>query len=178
MQYMKPYIPVILATARSGRYSEHVATLVHSILSEHPCDTELIDVRDFDTSHTVPPEEVTDSAVRWRDIATRANAFVIISPEYNHSFPGELKILLDMAYQEYRGKYVATVSVSKGRFGGVRMVEHILTLYHALQLHPIRPNVNVAQVQDWGKSMTQKEYTESYQEPIEKMIQSLFTHIS
>lgn len=175
---MKPYIPVILGTARSGRYSEQVAILVHSILKTYPCDTELIDIRDFDTSHTVPPEETTDSASRWRDIATRANAFVIVSPEYNHSFPGELKILLDMAYTEYGGKYVATVGVSKGRFGGVRMVENILAVYHALQLHPILPNVNVAHVQEWDKNITQAEYANTYREPIEKMIQSLFTHIS
>ncbi len=50
----------------------------------------------------------------------------MVSPEYNHGYPGELKMMLDMLYEEYFGKPVGICGVSSGVFGGARMIEHLV----------------------------------------------------
>ena len=56
----------------------------------------------------------------------RADAIVIVVPEYNHSFPGLLKHVLDSCLKEYIHKAVGVVGVSAGPFGGARVIQHLL----------------------------------------------------
>src|SRR3989344_3638118 len=98
---MKLYLPIILGTARAGRESEKAAQFVWSEVRSRPeIETELVDVRDFHLPATNDSEE-SESARRWAEIAERADGFVIVSPEYNHGYPGELKMFLDMIHGQY-----------------------------------------------------------------------------
>jgi NAD(P)H-dependent FMN reductase len=122
-------VPVILGTARDGRNSEAVAEFVADYLpTTGGIDSELIDVRDYQLGQTYEAwnehEEVPEIA-DWKEVAEEADGFVIVTPEYNHGYPGELKILLDSAFEEYFDKPVSLVGVSAGGFGGARVVEHI-----------------------------------------------------
>ena len=123
------FIPVLLGTARKGRQSEHVARFVHQQLLDAKIDTKLCDVKDYMTMATIPSwEDGADlpkdsDGETWRDTAKRADAFVFVSPEYNHSFPGEFKIVFDSAFKEYMHKPAGIVAVSRGGFGGTRLVE-------------------------------------------------------
>jgi len=92
------YIPVLLGTARKDRRSENVVRFVHEITEKYGVQTELIDVRNLLTAATVPSWEDGEHTDEWRKTVRRADGLVIVSPEYNHSYPGELKILLDKAY--------------------------------------------------------------------------------
>lgn len=56
---------------------------------------------------------------------TRADGLVIVSPEYNHGYPGEMKLMLDQLYKEYNRKPVGICGVSSGALGGARMVEQL-----------------------------------------------------
>lgn len=142
----KLYIPIILGTAREGRFSELVASFVYQEVSKFDnIETEIIDVRDFrikatDDTGTLP------KAKKWKKIAKRADGFLIVSPEYNHSFPGELKMMLDLAYPEYARKPAAICGVSSGGFGGVRMVEQLRLVFITLKLLPIRATVYFSNV--------------------------------
>jgi len=127
---MELHIPVILGTAREGRASEQVAELVVDYLKQSIKNTspELIDVRNFTFGQTYEAwNEHPDvpEISEWKEIADNADGFVIVTPEYNHSIPGELKILLDAAFKQYFDKPVGLVGVSAGGFGGARVVEHI-----------------------------------------------------
>jgi NAD(P)H-dependent FMN reductase len=62
---------------------------------------------------------------RYSAIVERADAFFIITPEYNHSFPGSLKRMLDSELALYNHKPVALAGVSNGNWGGVRAVEQL-----------------------------------------------------
>lgn len=141
------FIPVILGTAREGRLSLHVANFIHRELSERgDVTTELIDVADFTFPRTIKDSEVNDTAERWRAIASRADGYVIVTPEYNRGIPGELKQLLDCAYSEYEKKPVGLVGVSDGRFGGTAAITNITPTLVELGLVVLRGAMRVANV--------------------------------
>jgi NAD(P)H-dependent FMN reductase len=115
------YIPIILGATRERRKSENIAKLIFSKLKLiDGITTEIVDTRDykleFDDSVSIP---------EFSEIVKKANAFVLVFPEYNHGIPGKLKSLLDTEFDEYSLKPVALASVSDGQFGGVRAVEMI-----------------------------------------------------
>lgn len=131
----KFYIPVILGTIREGRASEAVAHFIHAKLAALPgVETKLIDIRTLDMPWT---DEGPALAVRnqgFVDDIIRADGLLIVSPEYNHSFPGSLKRVLDICYKEYAQKAVGIVGVSSGMVGGARMIEHLSTVLRYLGL--------------------------------------------
>ena len=140
-------IPVILGTARPGRRSAEVAERVAAYLAEELIDTYLIDVADYSITGTGTDEEEYRLA-RYRELIADADGLVIVAPEYNHSFPGELKLLLDSAYAEYNRKPVGIVSVSSGLLGGARMTEQLSLVTLALEMIPVSPTVHVPKVKD------------------------------
>lgn len=145
----KLFMPVILGTARDGRQSEKVAQYVVDAIQRYGFETELVDVRNIPQVATEADASVvhTDALKKWQAIAARADGFIIVSPEYNHSLPGELKMLIDALFDEYRHKVVAFCGVSSGRFGGVRMVEAFLPIALTLHLTPIEPTMHFGQVE-------------------------------
>ena len=101
---MSLYIPIILGTAREGRRSEHAAKFILQEFQKlGDVETELLDVRDYAVKATDNSEK-TKEAQRFAEIATRADGFILVVPEYDHGYPGELKMLLDMLYKEYNRK--------------------------------------------------------------------------
>lgn len=138
-------IPVILGTAREGRQSEKVATFLLKELKKAKIDTELLDVRDYRleaTDNTVTSEV----AKRFEQKINSANALIIVSPEYNHSYPGELKMMLDLLYQQYTDLPVGFAAVSSGNFGGAHVAEKLKTLALQLNMVPINYNLHFPNV--------------------------------
>jgi NAD(P)H-dependent FMN reductase len=130
------FVPVVLGTARKGRESEKVARLVFEEAVKAGLESELIDARDYRleaTDNTEKPLQAKKLAER----VSKANALVIVSPEYNHSYPGELKMMLDLIYEQYRIKPVGICAVSTGNLGGARMVPQLKTLCLALNMIPV-----------------------------------------
>ena len=116
------FIPVILGTVRKGRASLHAANLLVGEVAKRPgVETELIDIA------TLPlPVDDAGGAIKDPDFAakmTRADALVIVSPEYNHGYSGLLKHVLDTCLEEYIHKAVGIAGVSAGPFGGTRGIQ-------------------------------------------------------
>jgi NAD(P)H-dependent FMN reductase len=127
------YIPVILGTPRKGRASENVARFVLGEVSKREgVETELIDVRELRLSTEDEGEEIKDS--KFSSKMSRADALVIVTPEYNHGYPGLLKHALDSNLKEYIHKAVGLCGVSAGGFGGTRVVENLLPVLRELGL--------------------------------------------
>jgi NAD(P)H-dependent FMN reductase len=82
----------------------------------------------------------------FADKLTMADALVIVTPEYNHSFPGLLKHVLDSCLKEYIHKAAGIVGVSAGPFGGVRAIQDLLPVIRELGLVNIFWDVNFANV--------------------------------
>ena len=83
-------VPVLLGTARKGRMSENVARFVHQKLTENEkVNSQLVDVRDHNYTVTVPPWGIggaNENKTQWKEIMEKADALIIVTPEYNHLF--------------------------------------------------------------------------------------------
>ena len=127
-------IPIILGSVREGRRSEAPARFVMEKVKAAGHTTQLVDFKEiplpFYNAPTVPvvfyktkyPDPNTQ---KWSDIARAADAFIIVSPEYNHGIPGVLKNALDWGYLEFERKPFGLVGVSNGTVGGARMIEAV-----------------------------------------------------
>ncbi len=133
---------IILATGREGRQSEKVADFV---LGRVDFESEIIDVRDWAKPVT---KRYPENQEKLREKFDRADGFIIVSPEYNSGYPGELKILLDSFLDEYQGKPVGVIGVSAGSFGGVRMIEKLRPVLINLGLEPIDRMVTFKNIGD------------------------------
>lgn len=125
----KLFIPIITGTTRAKRRSIHAAKLVYEVgQSIAEIEVELVDPLEFDLPGDGNDPEGKDP--RYTDITARADGFFIVTPEYNHSYPGSLKRLLDSELKNYVHKPVAFAGVSDGPWGGVRAIEALI--------HPVR----------------------------------------
>ena len=129
----KVVIAVILGTKREGRRSLHAANWVAE-QGRMRQDSEIIfvDPNDFTLPPDGAPEDGRDP--KYSEITEKADAFFIVTPEYNNSYPGTLKRLLDSEYKNYMHKPVMLAGVSDGPWGGVRACIALQPVCHALGL--------------------------------------------
>ncbi|HOT06029.1 MAG: NAD(P)H-dependent FMN reductase [Methanosaeta sp. PtaB.Bin039] len=168
------YIPVILGTARLGRQSEKAAAFMLAQALSFGLESEILDVRDFRLEAT-DNTETTEKARRWEEAVLRADGFIIVSPEYNRGYPGELKMMLDLLFRQYARKPVAICGVSSGVYGGARMMQQLKTVLIALHMLPLEDAVYFSKVQDlFTEDGTIKK--ESYVIHARKMLEELAWH--
>src|SRR5215207_8266492 len=142
------FIPLLLGTPRKNRESEKVARWVFSKIEEREdVGTQLFDVCDFEIPHGEYGQEIKDHFPEWRDAITRADALVIVTPEYNHGYPGSLKAVLDLLLREYVHKAVAFVGVAAGPWGGTRVIEAMVPMCRELGLAVTFTDLNFPFVQ-------------------------------
>ncbi|HEY7065116.1 MAG TPA: NAD(P)H-dependent oxidoreductase [Chloroflexota bacterium] len=135
------FIPVILSTVRKGRASENVARFVHGQLQGRAnVETTLIDLRELPLPIDDAGEAIKDAA--FSAACARADALVLVVPEYNHGYPGLLKHALDSNLKEYIHKAAGVVGVSAGPWGGTRAIENLLPVLRELGLVAIFWDVN------------------------------------
>lgn len=132
------FLPVLLGTGREGRASEAAAHFVMTELAKTGVQTALFDVRELVTPATVGRGRLDPRTQPWQVAMLRADGLVIVTPEYNHGYPGELKIVMDSLYAEYAHKPVALCGVSMGPFAGVRVVEQLRQVVIELSMVPLR----------------------------------------
>lgn len=129
-------IPLILGTIRQGRRSERIAYLVHNqLIKRTDVDSPFVDIREIGFDFDDEGEQAKIPA--FSKLMAAAHGYVIVSPEYNHSYPGSLKMVLDTNFAEYAGKAVGLVTVSNGPWGGVRANENLVNYTQSLGMKPI-----------------------------------------
>ena len=131
----KLIIPLLLGTNRQNRASEAAARWVLSKMKERD-DREPVyfDVRDFELPRDDYGTSIGHFFPEWRDAVIRADALVLVTPEYNHGYPGVLKFVLDLLLREYIHKAVGFVGVSAGPWGGTRVIEAMVPMVRELGL--------------------------------------------
>ena len=138
-------IPVILGTTRKGRMSAHAARFVaDQIRRRGNIVTDVIDISQL----PLPVDDAGEGvkAPAFSEAMIQADAIVIVAPEYNHSFPGLLKHVLDSCLKEYIHKAAGIVAVSAGTFGGTRVIQSFLPVLRELGLVSIFWDVNFGNV--------------------------------
>lgn len=134
------FAPVILGTSRQGRSSEYAAHFVVDHVAKRPdMRTDLIDIRNIRLSIDDAGEAIKDA--KFSKIVSDADALIFVVPEYNHSFPGLLKHVLDTNLKEYIHKAAGVCGVSAGPFGGARMIQNFLPVLRELGMVTIFSDV-------------------------------------
>ncbi len=143
-------IKVIAGSTREGRFSDKAAAWIAAeIKKQEGVAVEVLDLRDYDmpffnepVSPSFKQEPYKNEAVaRFTAKITQGDAFIIVTPEYNHGTSGVLKNALDWVYQEWNNKPVAFVSY--GGAGGARAIEQLRLNAIELQMAPIRNSVYI-----------------------------------
>lgn len=147
MNNEKVFLPILLGTNRKERESEKVARWIFGKMSEREdIETQFFDVRDFDLPCGDYGTEIGKQFPEWRDAIIKADGLVIVTPEYNHGYPGILKSVLDLLLKEYIHKAVAFAGVSAGVFGGARVIEACVPMVRELGLAVTFSDLNFPQV--------------------------------
>jgi len=119
---LKPLqIVVIEGTTRVQRDSIHAARLVAEVGREQK-GVEITFVDPVDFHFEGDGNDPEGKNAKYTAITEKADGFFIVTPEYNHSFPGSLKRLLDSELKNYIHKPVAFAGCSSQRWGGVRAI--------------------------------------------------------
>jgi len=147
------YIPIILGSTRRGRQSANVARFVAGRLQRNErIETEILDLRDYNFPMMEERLRLRDDAppgvLEFSGKIVRADAIVIVSPEYNNGYPGVLKNALDYLGPEYKRKPVAIVTVSGGSFGGLNALAQLRLVTLGMGAFPIPVALPFSRVQD------------------------------
>jgi NAD(P)H-dependent FMN reductase len=155
-------IKVITGSTRADRFSEKPALwITDELKKQEGVEVELLDLRDYPmpffeegVSPSMKKEPYKHPVVsRWTAKIAEGDAFVIVTPEYNHGYPAVLKNALDYVYPEWNKKAVGFVSY--GTVGGARAVEQLRQVAVELQMAPIRQSIHLP-ADKWVSVLTGK----------------------
>jgi NAD(P)H-dependent FMN reductase len=166
------FLPVIIGTPRQGRLTEPAANFVFGEISKRSdIQTELIDIRKIAIRMDDVGEALKDS--HFSATVARADGLILVVPEYNHSFPGLLKHVLDTNLKEYIHKAVGVCGVSAGPFGGARMIESLIPVLRELGLVAIFWDVYFGTAGKLFDPATGKITDPAYSHRVEKFLNEL-----
>lgn len=157
-------IGIILGSTRPNRKSPDVARWVLGIASKRgDADYELIDIKDFELpllDEPMPPsmgQYQHSHTKRWAEKIASLDAFVFVSPEYNHGIPAALKNAIDFLFAEWKNK--AAGFVSYGSAGGSRAVEHLRLVLAEVHVATVRAQVLLSLMTDFENFKTFKPHS-------------------
>ncbi|WIY01657.1 NAD(P)H-dependent oxidoreductase [Amycolatopsis mongoliensis] len=141
-------VAVIVGSVREGRFGPVVAGWLACVAREHGgFEVDVVDLAEPDLPMVLPAFGATPSATVVAAVGKvtprleAADAFVVVTPEYNHSYPASLKNAIDWHRTEWTAKPVAFVSYG-GTSGGLRAVEHLRAVFAELHAVTIRDTVS------------------------------------
>ncbi len=154
-------IAIIIGSTRPGRKADAVAQWVHGIAKKRgDAEFEVVDIQDFNLpllDEPVPPSMGRYSRPHTKTWAAKIasfDAYVFVTPEYNHGTSGALKNAIDFLYAEWNNK--AAGFVSYGSAGGVRAVEQLRLVMGELQIADVRAQVMLSLFTDFENFTTFK----------------------
>ncbi|MFC4002918.1 NADPH-dependent FMN reductase [Prauserella oleivorans] len=132
-------LAVIIGSTRKDRFGPVPATwFAAEARKHHGFDVEVVDLAGMHLPNSL---DGSPDADRLGERLAEADAFVIVTPEYNHSYPASLKIAIDYYAQQWRAKPVGFVSYG-GMSCGLRAVEHLRQVFAELHATTVRDTVS------------------------------------
>ncbi|HET7831545.1 MAG TPA: NAD(P)H-dependent oxidoreductase [Gallionella sp.] len=154
-------IAIIIGSTRPGRKADTVAKWVYGIAQKRSeAEFEMVDIKDYNLpllDEAVPPSQGQYSQPHTKTWAAKIDsfdAFVFVTPEYNHGIPGALKNAIDYLYKEWNNKVSGFVSY--GSMGGARAVESLRLVMGELQVADVRGQVMLSLFTDFENFTTFK----------------------
>ncbi len=147
-------VAIIIGSTRPGRKAEAVAQWVYGIAKKHGgAEFEVVDILDFNLpllDEPIPPSMNKYSKPHTKAWAAKIDpfdAFVFVTPEYNHGTSGALKNAIDFLYREWNNK--AAGFVGYGSAGGARAVEQLRQVMGEVQVADVRAQVALSLFTDF-----------------------------
>jgi NAD(P)H-dependent FMN reductase len=146
-----PHILVVFGSTRQGRRGDAVVDWLKDRLATRTDATfEFVDLREiplsfFDSPASPARGPLAPEAEQWAEQVDRADGFIFVTPEYNHSYPAVLKNALDHLYTQWVHKPGAIVSYG-GLSAGYRAAEQLRLVLVELKMVPIREQVGLSLV--------------------------------
>jgi NAD(P)H-dependent FMN reductase len=147
-------IAIIIGSTRPGRNGEAVAKWVYEIAQKRSdAEFELVDIKEFNLpllDEPVPPimgQYSKPHTKTWAAKIGSFDAFVFVTPEYNHGICGALKNAIDFLYREWTNK--AAGFVSYGSAGGARAVEQLRLVLAEVEVATVRNQVLLSMFHDF-----------------------------
>ncbi|GAA5172295.1 NAD(P)H-dependent oxidoreductase [Pseudonocardia eucalypti] len=135
-------VAVIIGSTREGRAGATIARwFLTQAQQRADIDLDVIDLVD-ESLPVHHPAEVTAATAAYTRRIDQADAFVVVTPEYNHSYPAALKHAIDLVHAEWFAKPVGFVSYG-GMAQGLRAVEHLRGVFAELHAVTMRDGVSV-----------------------------------
>ncbi|MFF5917417.1 NADPH-dependent FMN reductase [Streptomyces flavochromogenes] len=138
-------LALVVASDREGRFAPVVTDWFRSRLAEREDFTvTVVDLAEIDLPTSLsydPSPAVRAELAKVTPVLEAADAYVVVTPEYNHSFPAALKNLIDRHYTEWQAKPVGFVSYG-GISGGLRAVEQLRQVYAEMHAVTVRDTVS------------------------------------
>ncbi|MEU8380919.1 NAD(P)H-dependent oxidoreductase [Streptosporangium sp. NPDC048865] len=156
-------IAVVIGSTRPGRNGKTVADWVMAQAAGRAgAEYELLDLVDFPLPHLDEPVSAKagpglyskDHTKAWASKVAEYDAYVFVTPEYNHSTSGVLKNAIDFLYQEWTNK--AAGFVSYGAVGGARAIEHLRGVLSELQVAHVQQQLSFSMFTDFENFTTFK----------------------
>jgi NAD(P)H-dependent FMN reductase len=177
-------LTIICGTNRRQSMSSKVAQQALHIAQAHDIDVHLIDLSTIPNDFIHSEQYSPDTLPAWlkelqSQLLIPASHFLIISPEYNGSIPGYLKLFIDaisvhQLKESFANKHAALIGVASGRAGNLRGMDHLSSILHHINCHVVPghlPISSVPKVVDTDGNMDQDTKQE-----IEKRIKKLMTY--
>ncbi len=172
-------LKIILGSTRPGRKGEPVAKWFHEIAAGHNgFNAELLDLAAIGLPFLDEPQHPRlkkyehQHTKDWSAMIDAADAIVIVTPEYNYSYPASVKNALDFLYQEWNYKPVGFVSYG-GIAAGTRSVQMLKQVANALKMVALTDNVNIPfiakHVDDQGKFITDEHINKSAKSMLDEL---------
>lgn len=152
-------LKIVVGSTREGRAADAVVPWAQRRAADREAfQTEIVDLRQWalpmfaETVQTVGdfanPTYSQPLVREWNDLMRSADAFLFVTPEYNHSVPGVLKNALDNLFFSFalRNKPAGLIGYSAGAVGGARSVEHLAHVLIEAEAVPLRNSVLIPNV--------------------------------
>jgi NAD(P)H-dependent FMN reductase len=154
-------VGIIVGSTRPGRKAATVAKWVHDLLkNRNDAEFEIVDIEDYKLpllDEPVPPMMRQDSnphTKRWSEKIDSLDAYIFVTPEYNHAPSAALKNAIDFLYHEWNNK--AAGFVGYGGAGGVRAVENLRLVMGEIKIADVRAQVALSMWTDFENFATFK----------------------
>lgn len=154
-------VGIIIGSTRPGRKAEAVARWIYAIAEKRKdAEYELIDIKDFNLpllDEPMPPSRGQYSQPHtkaWAAKIAAQDAFVFVTPEYNHGTSGALKNAIDFLFAEWNNK--AAGFVGYGSAGGVRAIENLRLVLGEVKVADVRQAVQLSLFTDFENFTTFK----------------------
>ena len=152
-------LKIIVGSTRQGRFGRKVGDWVADEAAKHGAfETQILDLAEINLPflndavlpmmrHGVYEDEAVQ---RWADQVADGEAFIIVTPEYNHGYPGVLKNAIDSIYHEWADKPIGFVGYSSTPGAARGAVAQLLPIVYRLKLTPVAPSVNIPNLRPEG----------------------------